>query len=115
MRLKSRSWVERILARSDCGGGKTFTPENISLGSMPTPDHRGTVIVTGADSNHFSNLRVLIGSSLAHMSSTRFFVCDYGLLEGQLAELRRIAGLTILQISGVSANAPIGLTEGMVG
>lgn len=61
---------------------------------MPTPDLH--LITTGADSNHFANLRVLVGSWLVHMQHCPLMICDFGLAPLQRQELTRIQGLTIL-------------------
>ncbi len=55
-----------------------------------------TLIVTGADSGHFPNLRVLIGSWLVNMPSLPLAVCDFGLHPEQLQELGKLPGLEVL-------------------
>jgi len=57
---------------------------------------QGTVIVTGANADHFANLRVLIGSWLTHMRPLPLAVCDYGLTPKQVLELRAIQGIQLL-------------------
>lgn len=54
------------------------------------------LIATGADSNHFANLRVLVGSWLSHMDSFPLLVCDFGLSQPQRDELARISHLEVL-------------------
>lgn len=61
----------------------------------PQADH--PVIVTGADKDHFANLRVLVGSWLQNMQRHPLVVCDYGLSEGQRAELQGIKGVQVLR------------------
>lgn len=57
-----------------------------------------TAIVTGADSHHFANLRVMVGSWLTHMRDHPLFVCDFGFSAPQKSELTRIAGLEVLSV-----------------
>lgn len=63
---------------------------------MMTSSPATTVIVTGADVNHFANLRVLIGSWLENMHALPFAVCDFGLAPSQVEELTRFPGLEVL-------------------
>lgn len=55
-----------------------------------------TLIVTGADANHYSNLRILVGSWLANLSSMPLAVCDFGLSAEQIRELRKLSSLEVL-------------------
>jgi hypothetical protein len=55
-----------------------------------------TLIVTGADADHFANLRVLIGSWWSHLRERPLAVCDFGLSAAQREELGRIPGLVVL-------------------
>jgi hypothetical protein len=54
------------------------------------------IVATGADANHFANLRVLLGSWIANMRGFPLAVCDYSLSEGQKMEMARLDGLEIL-------------------
>lgn len=55
-----------------------------------------TLIVTGANDSHFANLRVLLGSWLTHMHNLPLAVCNYGMSPNQVAELRRLPSIEVL-------------------
>lgn len=67
------------------------TPDRDEVAAAPS-----TLIVTGADSNHFANLRVLVGSWMANMEFVSLVVCDFGMTQEQLEELSGITGLFVL-------------------
>jgi hypothetical protein len=56
------------------------------------------IITTGTDALHFSNLRILVGSWAAHMHRFPLAVCDYGMTEAQIAELRQWPGIEVLPV-----------------
>jgi len=58
-----------------------------------------TLIATGADSDHFANLRVLVGSWWTHVRDWPLAICDYGLTAEQCLELGRFPGLSVLTIA----------------
>jgi hypothetical protein len=54
------------------------------------------LIATGTNARHFPNLRILIGSWTLHMHGFPLVVCDYGMTEEQIAELRLWRGIEVL-------------------
>ncbi len=56
------------------------------------------LIATGTNAHHFSNLRILIGSWSTHMGRFPLAVCDYGMTEEQIAELRLWPGIEVVQV-----------------
>jgi hypothetical protein len=77
------------------------------MGSAPALKN-DTLIVTGADSRHFTNLKVLLGSWRANMRSWPLAVCDYGLEADQVARLRALPGVEVLEISELVSHPWLG-------
>ena len=65
------------------------------MGAATSSNHRVTM-VTGADTRHFANSKVLLGSWRSHMPGTPLLYCDFGLTAEQRAELKRIDGVQVL-------------------
>lgn len=62
------------------------------------------LIVSGSDSAHFANLRLLVGSWLINMHSVPFAVCDYGLTQKESQELT-LLGIEVLS-SAITVTHP---------
>ena len=65
-----------------------------------------TVIVTGADDYHFSNLKILIGSWSKNNPNLPLCVCDFGLAPEQIELLRTIKGVFYLPNKGLPFTHP---------
>jgi len=65
-----------------------------------------TVIVTGADAYHFSNLRILISSWKYNNPSLPLCVCDFGLSREQIELLNTIQGVFYLPNKGAQFTHP---------
>lgn len=65
-----------------------------------------TVIVTGADAYHFSNLHILIGSWKVNNPTLPLLVCDFGFTPNQVELLKTISGVVYLPRKGVAFTHP---------
>jgi hypothetical protein len=65
-----------------------------------------TVIVTGADAYHFSNLKILIGSWIKNNPAIPLCVCDFGLSPQQIELLTTIRGIYYLPNKGLPFTHP---------
>lgn len=65
-----------------------------------------TLVITGADAYHFSNLKVLIGSWKVNNPKLPLCVCDFGFSAEQIEILKRIEGLHYLPNEGEAFSHP---------
>ncbi len=73
--------------------------------AAPIMDY-STVLVTGADAYHFSNLKVLIGSWKVNNPTLPLCVCDFGFSTDQIEILKRIKGVFYLPNNGTIFSHP---------